>query len=280
MSYKRFQIFIVLFFAVSQISCSPNLFDEASNKTTDEYYFEEAERANNQTAYDTAIEYIQKMSASYQARSQTKELLASAYAGKCGLNFLNYAESLKTTTGTSAFSIMMAPMIGIASDPSFCLLALQTMDSIGTKAQRTTSQNTFTAVVGAVMIGSALRNEVDASPAATYGNGINEKTSCFGDASVSSINNTIVGFGYLAENIDALPSSLIGGSASTLNDMVTKCVALVGAAGCSVKTTAAVTKSTRNFYRDVLNTSEYGVGNISAGANDVNLLNACGTDEP
>ncbi len=255
------------------LSCQVNLLSDVASKSSDEYLLEEATKANNNLNYDLALDIItQQMSSAGLQMTATKELLASVYAGKCGLNFINYTASLATVGTGTAFRILMNPFVGIAADTQYCRLALTTMDSIGTPAQRTDNQNAFTAVTGMVLAGAELRVATDIMP--TNGDGTVDVNICSGTTD-AQINNVIIGFGYLVTNFTYLTASLIGGSSlSTLNSVISICQATPGI-NCAITDETVIDVNTRIFFRDYLNTVEFGIGTHVTGGNELLIPSAC-----
>jgi len=259
-------------------SCGPNALSGLGSETSDEYYLEEASKANNAQAFDYAIDILlNKLSSSGQSTVKAKELLAGAYAGKCGFNFINYTTALSAVSGTTtAFGTAMKPFVGVQTAPSFCLSALQTMDSLGTPGQRTANQNAFTSITGLVMMGASLRTYADASP--VNGDGVMDGANFICSAvnvSNDKMDDIIVGFGYFTTNFAYVSAALLGSSSfSSLNDIVTLCNSVSGAT-CTVTNKANVSSGTRDLIRDFINTTEYGIGSYVSGGTVSGVVNSC-----
>lgn len=268
---KLFFTFIAFMFS----SCQPNMLTGLSSRTTDEYLVEEARKANNELRYDSAIDILtNQISSDAKARISNKELLASAYAGKCGLNFLAYTTSLsESTSSTTAFGMMMQPFVGAEADPSSCRLSLSTMDSIGATAQRTSNENAFTAVTGMVLMGAGLRTSADIAPT-VLGDGDKDVDVC-SVVTDAQIDDIIIGFGYFAQNFSYLSADLVGGNTlTTLNNIVTACNSIPGS-NCTGTDPASITPQTRDAIRDMLETQQYGIGDFDTGGQDINIPAAC-----
>lgn len=260
----------IIFFLTS---CSGNLFQELSSKTGDDDYILEAQEYLNNEDYDSAITILMtKLSSAGQQTVKAREVLASSYAGKCGLNFISYTDSLAASTTGSAFAVLMAPFIGKAVAPQYCRNALDTMQLIGTTATRTLNQNAFTSIVGMVLIGTALRGYADLSPA--LGDGTADVNIC-SVVTDAQIDDVVLGFGFMSENFSAVSSSLIGGSSSTSLDAVINTCTSVAGASCQITDPDNITPTIRDTVRDLVNTSEYGIGVYSTGGNDLLIPVAC-----
>lgn len=272
---KYFYILITVF---NFSACGPNALSGLGSQTSDEYYMEEATKANNAQSYDLAIDILtNKLSPGGQSTSQAKELLAGAYAGKCGFNFINYTTALAAVSGaTTAFQTSMMPFVGVQTTPSYCLSALQTMDSLGAPGQRTANQNAFTSITGLVMMGASLRAYADASP--VNGDGVMDGANYIcSAANVSNdhMDDIIVGFGYFSTNFAYVSAALVGSSSfNSLNDIVTMCNSVSGVT-CSVTDKANIASATRDTIRDFINTKEYGIGSYVSGGTVSGVVNAC-----
>ena len=255
------------------ISCSGNILHDVASKSNDADLLYQAQQLVNAESFDAAITLITtKMSTSGQAVVAAREALASAYGGKCGLIFLNYVTALSAATTGSAMMILKTPFVGVAVTPSACRSALATMDLIGPNSRRTLNQNFFTAILGMVLMGSATRGYIDATPA--VGDGINDVNICTG-VTDPQMNDIIIGFGYMTQNISAVSSASIGSSSmAALTGISTACQA-VGGASCVITDPAQITTPIRDFFRDLTNTLQYGVGSYSTGGNDLLIPGSC-----
>lgn len=259
-------------------SCGPNALSGLGSQSSDDYYLEEATKANNSQNYDYALDVLlNKLSAGAQARATTKELLASAYAGKCGFNFVNYVTTLSTNTASAVFNVMMQPFVQVEAAPEYCLLALQTMDAIGTPGQRTANQNTFSAITGLVLMGISLRAYADKDGVDNNGDGAMDANNMIcnaGSVTDDQMNDIIVGYGYFVTNLAYVSASLLGTSSfDSLNDSIAVCTSVPGA-DCDVTNKADVTSDTRDVMRRLLNTSNYGIGD-EAGGDALQIAAAC-----
>lgn len=267
---KSFLIFTLLV----SFSCTQNALYNLGSHTSDDALIVDAEKAVNIQDYQTAIDIITtKVSASGQNRTDAKEVLASGYAGKCGLNFINYANSLSAASSGSAFQLMMTPFVGIAVDQSSCLASLNTLEAIGTSAQRTSDQNAFAAIVAMSLLGTTTRANVDITPANGDGSQDSANISC--SITDSEANNLVLGFGFLSQNIAYVSASQIGSSSlTTLNTIVAQCAAVAGGS-CATTDPTQITAIQRDTMRDFLNTVEYGVGSVVTNSNPILVVGAC-----
>lgn len=264
---------ILILFSFVLFSCSGNILSDVASKSNDEDYLYQAQQKINDLDFDGAVTMITtKMSSSGQASIASREALASAYGGKCGLIFMNYVTALAAATAGSAMVILKTPFVGKIVDPSSCRLALTTMDKIGTFSTRTLNQNFFTAILGMVLMGSALRAYVDATPA-NVGDGTNDVNICTGVTN-AQMDDIIIGFGYMSQNISAVSASAIGsGSLGALTGATSTCQA--AGINCQITDPALITVPIRDFFRDLTNTQQYGIGTFNTGGNDLLISGSC-----
>lgn len=263
---------IILFFNL--FSCQDNVLITSSTvEKNDEYYYNQAMDQLNDLQFDQTISTITlQLSPSYQVLPKTRELLSSAYAGKCGLNFIDYTYDLSQQTTGGIFQILMNPFVQKTIAPVECVQSLAIMNQIGTSAQRTVNQNLFTAVVGMVLSGSSLRSNADFAPA--LGDGSKDIDVCVG-LSDAQIDEVILGFGHMVDNFTYLESSLIGGySLNGISEVVDMCTLLSGGS-CAITQSSQITPVMRAFMRDLLNTSDYGIGAVSTGGDPLLVQSAC-----
>lgn len=272
--FKKFLKIIIIGSACCfQLSCTENVFAGLSSTTTDEGLFNDARAALNKGDYQTAIDIIlNDISSDGRAKSEAKELLAGGYAGKCGLNFVDFITSLSGTTGTSAFAIVSSPFVGKTVDPASCLLALNTMQTIGPASTRTVSQNVFAAIAGMSLMGTSTRFYTDNVP--DGGNGLQDAVDISCGLNDAKMDHIILGFGFMVENFSYLSSSQLGSSATAITDIITMC-STVGGSACNITNPADITPTLRTAFRKLLNTQEYGVGAVVTSNNPVLIALAC-----
>lgn len=263
---------LFIFTAVAISSCSNNLFSEFASRSSDDALLYEAQRAVNSLLFDTAIDIIKnQMSSSGQSQVRAREILASAYAGKCGLNFTTYVQDLANATSGSVFVLVSSPFVGKTVDPASCLLGLQTLDLIGTNAQRTLNQNAFASVLGMVLMGSATRLYTDNNP--VDGDGTQDAADISCGISNANMDNVILGYAYMAQNYNAISASIGGSSSTTITDSIAICTGLAGGS-CTNTDPAQISAGMRDTMRDLMNTTQYGVGTAD-GSNPMFIPVAC-----
>ena len=265
------KVFAIAFAVLGIAGCSQNLMRDFSDANSDDALIYNAKSEVNAQNYQVAIDILtNQLSAAGKTKVSARETLASAYAGKCGLNFINYMDSISTATTGSAMYLAAHPFVGVAVDSASCLLALQTLDLIGSTATRTTDQNAFAAVIGMVLMGSAVRLYTDNSP--VNGDDAPDAPNIACTLTAQQVDEIILGYGYMSTNISYLGAQL-GSSTNTFNNSISTCQAVAGSS-CSITDPAQITQPLRDTMMDLLNTSQYGVGTVD-GSIPANIPGAC-----
>lgn len=268
------KILLALLFSFSfLVGCSANFLKELADKNSDDAIIYDAQKAVNEQNYDSAIDLLTvKLSAAGQAKVPARETLASAYAGKCGLNFIDFVDGLANASSGSAFVLVSSAFVGTAVQPSYCLQSLQTLDLLGPTESRSTDQNAFASVVGMVLMGTSTRLYTDNNP--TDGDGTQDAVDISCTLTDTQIDNVILGYGYMAKNFSALSTDQIGSSSGdAISDSIDACTAVAGSS-CEVTDPATISNDLRKTMRDLLNTTEYGVGTAN-GSDPLLIPAAC-----
>ncbi len=247
-----------IFLCLSMLGCS-NIFQGVSNKTSDEALFEDVQTLMDEQNWDEAITKLNSLSSEFRGHRDVIEAWAGVYAGKCGLNFIDYFTSLGSAslTGTTIFAYFMKAWTGKTVDPDSCTLAQTKMEEISTDpAQRTPGQNLFLAVLGMVKVGVFLRAYADRNGTGNLGDGTAEINVCTNDASNlldAKLDEVITGLGLITTNLAYLTAVLSNNSISgALDSLNTACQASPGA--CGKTKPADITPADRALFRDLLNT--------------------------
>jgi hypothetical protein len=309
-TFKR--IFILIMTLSVTTSCgTENVLSEVSNKETDEAYYIDAKKDLDNLQWDSTVSIITtKMSSTYQARRDVKMLLASAYAGKCGLIFIDLIQGMTNNSATEMFKYFMGIWGGKTVYPDSCELAIGVLQGIGTAAQRTTNENLFLALLGVARMGTNLSSKLDAvdhngalDGVATVchedGTGSVTKwvapyTNFFpappagktGYMSSSDIKRVASGLGLILENLASLTDALGAGTTiGAIGDLSQSCDdALSAVTGtsttCATMTTpAAVSNEMVYAMRFMMDSTEFGFGTCSI-TNSITFISNIGTFNP
>lgn len=165
-----------LLLATALLSGCPNSFSEFANKTSDEALLFKAQVYADASDWDNAILTVSQMSATGRANRETKYALSSYYAGRCGLDLLNLADSLSSSLGTT----LLYPLLlteyktNTVTNLADCQSAENTLLGISTSyASLTADENIMLALLEFTKIGSILGSnaKVDANGDGTYDSG-------------------------------------------------------------------------------------------------------------
>lgn len=269
---------VIMLFVLVLTGCS-NIFSPVSNKETDEARYEDAMKAIDNQDYATAVTKLESLPTSYQGQTSFKETLAGAYAGKCGLNFIDYFVALGSAdlTGSTFFKFFMNGFTQKVVSPDDCRKAQLKMQEISDDPLlRTDSQNLFMAVLGMVKVGTYLRADADRDGTGSLGDGLADippldicdatETASTADGwfSDDEMDEIITGTGLVFTNAAALGSASSANLTTALTDLGTIC-----AGSCTKTKKADVTPADRDNFRDLLRTSPtnpvapMGIGNCN-----------------
>lgn len=256
------------------LSGCANIFETAADKTSDEAILEDLRKKMNNGEWDSALEKFEELSDASKEKPEVIQKWASAYAGKCGLDFISYFGALSEASldSTTIFNFLMAAWSGDSVESSACTLAHTKMEEISRDPNsRTSSQNFFMVVLGMVKVGVYLRNNLDVDSTGNLGDGTAEKNPCSTtDLPDASLDEVITGLGLVTTNLSALTTVLPAGSmTSALDQLNTFCNDPDYSGMCSKTDPSTITAGDRDNFRDVLKTDKtnttapFGVGNCA-----------------
>lgn len=264
--------FFLVIFAGLQTSCGGNFFKDLSTKDTDAAKYEDALKAIDLGDYAAAVASIESMSATAKAQTKTIQTWAGAYAGKCGQNFIALISGLSNSSG-APFLFFMQAFTAVAVDPASCYLAQQKMELLGNSSQRTSDQNLFMFVLGISKLGTYLKASADLLPATGVGgDGVADATfsACANQPAPGTpmmtdeqINQVVTGLGLIFDNLSAVGSSISGSSAvAGLDAFKATCEAVTSIPNCAITNPngAEITDATRLIFRELIQTSDFGIG--------------------
>lgn len=151
--------------AAFSLSCSVNILQSFGDETSDDALYDAARILNDARDYDGALTKLTLVSSSYATKEKVILLKAKAYAGKCGLDFLQLVDNIDSI-GTKNFFIFLMNEFraGTVTKAGYCLQAEDLIESIGaTPAARTDDQNVFIAMLSFAKIGNWLSYYADAN---------------------------------------------------------------------------------------------------------------------
>jgi len=261
-SYLSFLISGLLI--VINLSCGGNLYEPMSNKTSHAAIIEEIKNLVNDLRFTEAITLIEGSTNLVITDRNEKMLMASAYAGACGLTFAEVFESLSTAAGSPMYFAMSAFTSKVV-DPPKCYTAQLWIERIGAAGVRSTSENIAMFLIGFAKVGTYLRYRADTDATTGIGDGVVDAgyDSCDNtDMPRNEIKQVLTGIGLMIENIAALGTNLSGDMSGEITDIETSC-ASVGLT-CEITDPTAISDADADFFRDAIKsdrTNEVGIEN-------------------
>jgi len=160
--FKAALEFVVFSICIIQLSCTGNLLRDIGDNTTDEALFYSAKQNLNSSAWAEAITNFSAMSSDFLADREVKFWHASAYAGRCGYDFLTMLEDLQGATNPKLFAFFMAAYGGAtATSIQDCVSAEAILTSIGDASDRSPKENLFMMFLSLAKIGVVLSARAD-----------------------------------------------------------------------------------------------------------------------
>ncbi len=264
---KRTSLVQLMVIYILNLGCA-NIFSEMADKSTDKALLYETKLKLGKGEWDGALAQIALMSTDYQERRDVKVLKSSAYAGKCGLNFVDLAVALQS--GSSAlFSILLSARTGATTtNLDSCVAGENILVALGSAGTRTGEENLLLAFASLIKIANILNirgdTDADATVDATWdpcdaanGAGTGETNLPTSVANRADSTEIVTGLALFLESIAAAGAgSSAGDFYSDLNDM---CSALP-VNPCSANTRASVTAEQQRAIRALITGNDDGIG--------------------
>ena len=176
----------------------PNGLSEFADKKTDAAYLFQAQMYADKSDWTNAIAQIGLMTATGQAKADTKAALASYYAGRCGLDLLTLADAINNgISSKTLWTILLSTYkAGTSTNLTDCKTAETTMRSISsTFSGLTSDQNVELAFIefakmGVVMASAA---KLDANHDGTIDGSLDAGTGTFDACDSTHITDALVG---------------------------------------------------------------------------------------
>lgn len=143
------------------VSC--NIFEGFADKTSEDAILIEAKKLLDAKKYTEAIAKFEELGATTLNGRDVKILYASAYAGRCGLDFLDLANKLKSASSGRVFELLfdVFPSSTVAQVTD-CRQAEDLVNEIGSEAsKRTSAENIFMAFLSFAKVGAILNHYGD-----------------------------------------------------------------------------------------------------------------------
>ncbi len=249
---------LFLFLMVCLISCT--------KKDTNESILFEVQNNIDHSRWSQAIDDFPKLTPDVLGQRSTKNLLASAYAGRCGLNYVKLVTDLLNIDNTRLFLFLMQTFAhSTLSQMADCIAAESIIQTLGaTPDLRSLDENLFLVFLSFTKIGTILNLRAE-----TLG-GPNPDPS-FNSCSTSSLTDQdaaqiVTALGHAAATLTYIASTTSIGLAQAIT-LQTVCGVLSQAPipssfnFCGVTDTASVTSDQLKGIRSMIGENQYvGVG--------------------
>lgn len=264
------------------LSCSVNVLENFANKTTNDALFVDAQTLMSRSDFNGALAKIALLTGSYATRRDVLMVKASAYGGLCGLRFLDFVETLGDMGSTRLFPLLLGAFRAGTTTTSMdnCLLAQNTIESIGVSGVRTNDENMLMVLILFAKIGNILSYYADtdqdgtvtaAYNVCTIGGGTRTAGGAIDDSDMRELGTGIT---LAVQNISAVSSTVDLGNAS-LADVEAACdqLALLNPAYdfCSITDPAAFTANHLKGIRSLLKEDQ----SVGLGADCTGDLSTC-----
>lgn len=199
--------------------CSKNLFDEIANKDTNDAKYFEAKQKINSRSYGEAIDLLESIEPSYLQVRERIPVYASAYAGRCGLEFLTLLDSIQNSPGVGTiFTLLMGAFPGaLATNVQDCLRSQNIVESIGDQTVRNGDENLFLAFNSLAKIGVILSSLADADDDGTADGSFDQcNDTDFPDEMVRELG---AGIGLTIASLAAIGTSYIDDATQEVQDL-------------------------------------------------------------
>lgn len=221
----KFTILFSLSAIVLLASCSQNALIESAKRDTDAALLFEAKKKMNSSLWTDAITTINRMSAAGLAERSTKVTLASAYAGRCGLDLIRLADQISNSSGTNFFAVLGSAMrTATASSVADCMSAESTLLSISTDpAALTADENIMVSFIEFSKLGAILAAYADLDDDGSADGGFDACDT--GDLPEAMLRQFGVGITLSVATLNASGSSV---ASSLQSAITTACTTLAG----------------------------------------------------
>lgn len=250
------------------LGCSENLFDEIADKDTDEAIYFEAKQQINARNYSAAITLLESLSASFRTARERLPIYASAYSGRCGLEFLTLLNSLQNTGSSTVLGTLMGAFPGAtksgASGHEDCTTATDALATIGNESVRDGDENLLMAFTALSKIGTILSafadTDDDGAADGTFDQCVDDNNN-LPEARVRDIGAS---FATAILSLTAIGTSYIDGALADVNALCALDPQL--AAVCTSTDPASFTAAQVQALRYAIGSNDFGID--SCGGND------------
>ncbi len=158
MNKKYLQIFLIFFV----MGCD-NILEETAKKDTREAVYYQAKKAMDSKDYDTAITLMLSLGPTFLAQRDVAAVYASAYSGRCGLDFVQLVSDLENVGASPSVLLYLMGIFPNGTDAKItdCVLAEGILKSFGNESARTDDENVLMGLSSLTKVGIVLNRYAD-----------------------------------------------------------------------------------------------------------------------
>ena len=143
------------------MSCK-NVLQSTANKGTPEAILYQAKLELNEKDYATAIRLLETLETSFLSRRDVALIYASAYSGRCGLEFIPFVEALSSIGSNSLFPFLMETFVeGTDENIEDCQFSESILMNLGDHTQRLSDENILMGFSSLTKVGTILSRYFD-----------------------------------------------------------------------------------------------------------------------
>jgi hypothetical protein len=240
------------------LGCSKNILEETAKPNTPEAVYYEAKLAMNDQDYDTAIILLQSLGPTYLSRRDVALVYASAFSGRCGLNFVNLITQLDTVGTAANLFLFLMDIFPNSTDSKIgdCQFAEATLNTFGAYTARTADENILMGLSSITKVGTILNRYADTDNNGAADAGFNHcDLTDFPDDAVREIGT---GIANAILSISQVSSSI---SSDTLTEITSLCALNVNLNSfCTTTDKSTYTALEVSFLRSLVASTSDGIG--------------------
>ncbi|MCB0377050.1 MAG: hypothetical protein KDD33_01030 [Bdellovibrionales bacterium] len=253
---------ITLIFFFIFLGCSTNYFDELAKKDTPEAVFFQAKMEIDKGDYAAAIILLESLDPTFLANEERRSIYASAYSGRCGLEFFPLLNNVQNIGSATVFGTLMSSFPGAAiTDSDDCIIAEGILSNIGAPSARNGDENMLMLFNSFAKMGTILSSLAD-----TDDDGI-------ADAGFSQCDNT--------DFPETWVRQIGSGLANMMLSLAEVGTGFVDDAGADITAICALDPNLARFCTNTdpasFNATEVWALRIAIGSSDIGI-NSCGSD--
>lgn len=149
------------FLLCTSVGCSRNFLSETAQRDTPAAILFEARKLLNDRRYTEAITALESLGAADLATRNVAAVRASAYAGRCGLEFIELVDALEDVDDSNSLMEILLNAMSSSGDYADCRTAEDIVESIGAASERTTDENLLLTFISFAKIGAILAVDAD-----------------------------------------------------------------------------------------------------------------------